>query len=179
RITKPVRNDDLYAALAGTGTAVHPETGDAEEVLAAQDSDLAGARVLLVEDDVVNQRVALALLRNSQVRVDVVENGRDAVIAVKDNDYDVVFMDYQMPGMDGYQATREIREWEGRQGRPRHIPIVALTALAMRGDRERCLSAGMNDYLTKPFSRKQLRATLGHWLVVNRQHAAVAPTPGG
>ena len=118
--------------------------------------------LLLVEDNPINQRVALILLNRAGYRVDVAANGLEAVQALADRPYDLVLMDCQMPQMDGFAATREIRLRESGSGR--HVPIVAMTANAMDGDRERCLAAGMDDYLRKPIDEDQLLDLLGHWL---------------
>jgi CheY-like chemotaxis protein len=120
----------------------------------------AGRRVLLVEDNVVNQKVGAALLGKLGCRADVAANGREA-LRMTHQLYDLIFMDCQMPEMDGYEATGEIRK---REGVARHTPIVALTAGAMAEDRERCLRAGMDDYLSKPFRAEQLREMLGKYL---------------
>ena len=113
--------------------------------------------MLLVEDNIVNQKVAAALLGKLGCRVDVAANGREALDMAALLPYDLIFMDCQMPEMDGYQATGEIRR---REGPARHTPIIALTAGAMAEDRERCLRAGMDDYLSKPFRAAQLREML-------------------
>jgi len=122
--------------------------------------------VLLVEDNVVNQRVALGVIRKLGWQADVAGDGAAAVDLCQRNDYAVVFMDCQMPQMDGYVATEHIRKWEASNGKPA-VPIVALTAHAMTGDRERCLDAGMNDYLAKPFGLEELRTTLERWAKVS------------
>ncbi len=119
------------------------------------------ARVLLAEDNAVNQKVARAMLERLGVAVEVVSNGREAVAAWKSGRFDVIFMDCQMPALDGYEATREIRHLE--QG-GRRTPIVALTANAMRGDDEACRAAGMDDYLAKPLDSEQLRVCLARQL---------------
>ena len=141
----------------------------------------AEARILLVEDNSVNRKVACGMLELLQCRVDTAENGREAVAASAATEYALVFMDCQMPEMDGLTATRLIREREVSQGsrvkgRSREedavaapmtavrVPIVALTAHAMQGDRELCLAAGMDDYLTKPFTLSQLSQVLSRWL---------------
>ena len=110
--------------------------------------------ILLAEDNAVNQRVATAMLTKRGHEVDVVGNGVDAVKAVKSRAYDLVLMDIQMPELDGLEATRQIRAWERRHGG--HVPIVAMTAHAMKGDREKCLRAGMDEYLSKPVRGPQL-----------------------
>jgi signal transduction histidine kinase/DNA-binding response OmpR family regulator len=121
----------------------------------------AGRRVLLVEDNTVNQKVGAALLGKLGCRVDVAANGREALGMAAQLPYDLIFMDCQMPVMDGYQATAEIR---GREGAAHRTPIVAMTAGAMAADRERCLQAGMDGYLSKPVKAEQLRKTLGKYL---------------
>jgi len=124
-------------------------------------------RVLLVEDNRFNQKVADSMLNKLGLEVETVDNGRDAVAHWAHSPCDVILMDCQMPDMDGFAATRAIREQE--RGRGRHIPIVALTANALEDDRQRCIAAGMDDYLSKPFSQKDLVAILGRWLSVGRQ----------
>ncbi|MEE4378763.1 MAG: response regulator [Candidatus Competibacteraceae bacterium] len=119
------------------------------------------ATVLLVEDNTINRRVARLLLEKLGCRVDEAVNGREAVERVASRHYDLLFMDATMPDMDGFQATREIRR---REGNDLQTPIIAMTALAMRGDRERCLAAGMNDYLPKPVTRHKLAAVISQML---------------
>jgi CheY-like chemotaxis protein len=121
-------------------------------------------RILLAEDNPVNQEVGRLILESLDCLVDVVADGNLAVAAVFKSEYDVVFMDCQMPVVDGYEATRIIRERERNfDGVRRRIPIVALTAHAMEGDRECCLRAGMDDYLPKPFNSAQMTAVLRKW----------------
>jgi CheY-like chemotaxis protein len=117
--------------------------------------------VLLAEDNCVNQEVVTGILALFGLRVEAVGNGRAAVEAWRSTSYDLIFMDCQMPEMDGYEATRTIREEEGRGGR---TPIVALTAHALEGDRDLSLAAGMDDHLSKPFRITQLEAVLERWL---------------
>lgn len=120
-------------------------------------------RVLFVDDMNTNQLLGGELLKNIGIEVEFANNGQQAVNAVEKNHYDLVFMDCQMPGMDGYAATKAIRAEEQAQGLAR-LPIIALTANAMQGDRENCLAAGMDDYISKPFSRADLMAMLARWL---------------
>ena len=120
-----------------------------------------GARVLVVEDNAVNQSVAAKMLERIGCQVSIAGDGRKALDMVSRFQYDLVFMDCQMPEMDGYEATAHIRKEEKGFS---HIPIVAMTAHAMKGDRERCLQAGMDDYLTKPLRDKDLQRALEHWV---------------
>lgn len=117
-------------------------------------------RVLVVEDNPVNRTIAVRLLAREGCQVDAVESGQEAVEACAGADYDLVLMDVNMPGVDGYEATRRIRRLEGAG---RHTPIVAVTASAMQGDRDRCLECGMDDYVAKPFSAGRLRELLETW----------------
>lgn len=121
------------------------------------------ARALLVEDYHVNQLFARKLLANlGLTQLDLAENGLEAVALYRDNEYDIVFMDCQMPEMDGYLATEHIRKMENEKGR--YTPVIAMTANAMIGDREKCLRSGMDDYLSKPIDIQQLRDVLNQWL---------------
>jgi two-component system sensor histidine kinase/response regulator len=123
--------------------------------------------ILLAEDHPVNQKVALILLERFGFKADAVATGREAVDAFNKYAYELILMDVMMPEMDGFEATRLIREAEKESGG--HIPIIALTAMAMVGDRERCIQAGMDDYITKPIDPELLKAKLMSW--INRQSA--------
>ena len=120
--------------------------------------------ILLVEDNEINMEVAREMIGKAGYRCDHAANGHEAVEAIQRGRYDLVLMDCQMPKMDGYEATRRIRAWEDESGAGRRVPIVAVTAHAMTGDRERCLDAGMDDYLTKPVESSRLVATIAKWL---------------
>jgi CheY-like chemotaxis protein len=117
-------------------------------------------RVLVADDNVVNQRVATRLLEKIGLRADVACNGRQAVEMFKVSPYEVIFMDCQMPEIDGYAATKEIRRLEGSV---KHVAIVAMTAEAMTGARETCLAAGMDDYISKPVRLEDLSEALLKW----------------
>jgi PAS domain S-box-containing protein len=166
-VTKPVRAAQLRAALSlGLGPAAipgprAPHASAARPTPAATGADPARETVLLVEDNVVNQKVFSAMASSIGYGVDVAVNGFDALEAMDHRDYSAVFMDCQMPLMDGYQTTEKIRE---REGTERHTCIIAVTASAMAADRARCFDSGMDDYLTKPFKTAELAAKLTHWL---------------
>ncbi|HET6935775.1 MAG TPA: ATP-binding protein [Candidatus Angelobacter sp.] len=128
-------------------------------------------RVLLAEDNTLNQKVAMALLRKAGHEVRVVENGLHAVQAATQDDFDVVLMDVQMPEMDGMEATALIREHE-RTTRTRHIPIIAMTAHAMAGDREKCLTQGMDGYVSKPISQRELFMIIAAVMDESREHVS-------
>jgi len=119
-------------------------------------------RVLIVEDNPVNRTVVVRRLTTSGYSIDVATNGLEALDALAKVEYDLVLMDCQMPEMDGYSATEEIRR---REGASKHTTIIAMTANALEGDRDRCLAAGMDDYISKPIDWDELRATLQRWSV--------------
>ena len=121
-------------------------------------------RILLAEDDPVNQRVAVAMLKKLGHHTIVVDDGQQALERLGDDTFDVVLMDVQMPRLDGYAATRAIRARAAETGAPR-LPIVAMTAHAIKGDRERCLDADMDDYLSKPIRMAELAATLDRVII--------------
>jgi CheY-like chemotaxis protein len=125
-----------------------------------------GLRVLLVEDDAANLKLARLHLVKLGCDVETAGNGLEAVERVQEGDYDLVFMDCRMPELDGYEATARIRELE--PDAPKRLPIIALTAHAMEGDRDKCLAAGMDDYLAKPISRESVRAMLEKWALPRR-----------
>ena len=123
-----------------------------------------GPSILVVEDNPINLEVACELIQRIGYPCDSAVNGHEAVVAVKRFSYDLVLMDCQLPGMDGYEATDRIRVWEESRTRGRRVPIVALTAHAMTGDRDRCLTAGMDDYMTKPVDARKLEAMIVKWI---------------
>jgi two-component system sensor histidine kinase/response regulator len=167
-LNKPVRRAELFqciSAVMGTAPAASAPLRAAEPELPAV------LRVLLVEDNRVNQEICKAMLKKLGCEVDLAADGRAGVEAAFGNRYDLVLMDCQMPVMDGFEATSTIRAREAELDAelrasglpPQRLPVVALTANAMTGDRERCLAAGMDDYLAKPFKKDQLEATLAKW----------------
>jgi signal transduction histidine kinase/DNA-binding response OmpR family regulator len=164
-VTKPIRQTRLYATVAralGGDVLSSTQSMRARVAEAPPAPSLSSLRVLLVEDNAVNREVALGMLETMGCQADVAEHGGIAVQKVQEGSFDIVLMDYQMPIMDGLEASRQIRLREAHEQRPA-VPIVALTANAMEGDRERCLDAGMNDFLSKPFSLAQLRSVIEHW----------------
>ena len=201
-LTKPIRESHLYEALVAaldasppaagrpSGDRHHPPLVTRHTVAEAR----AGAyiRILLAEDNVINQKVAVRLFERLGYRVDLAANGAEAVEAAGRLRYDLIFMDCQMPEMDGFEATRRIREREASHVKREatnnearaipHVPIVAMTANAMDGDRERCLAAGMDEYLSKPIMLDTLAAVLDRRLspvmqdpAMNREEPAVDP----
>jgi CheY-like chemotaxis protein len=166
-LVKPVKQSRLFDCLVDVMASEHPEealaaTPDAPAVLEAP--PFPGLRILVAEDNQVNQKIAAAQLKKLGCRVDLAANGHEVLEALPRADYAVVFMDCQMPEMDGYEATRIIRDRE-RDSKRRcrwaaPIHVVAMTANAMQGDREKCLAVGMNDYISKPVRVAELRAAI-------------------
>ncbi len=128
-------------------------------------------RILMAEDNVINQRVGKLILQRAGLDIDLVSDGSEAVDAHRANPYDLILMDCQMPTMDGFEASRRIRDLPQKQP-----IIVAVTANALVGERERCLNAGMDDYLSKPFQAEQLVDVVARWVAIRRA-AAVSRTP--
>ncbi len=159
-MVKPVRPSQLFDVLQ-TVLADRPGGGRAEPTTHAAALRGNGARVLVVDDNAANQKVALRMVERLGYRADVASTGAEAVTMVGRGHYDALLIDCQMPEMDGYEATRQIRHNE-RGGR--HVPIIAMTADAVSGERERCLAAGMDDYITKPIKLHVVAAVLERWL---------------
>ena len=168
-LVKPVRQSQLYDCLAvvrGREFPIGASVGSSTRIVtrfSLAEQAKQRLRILLAEDNLVNQKVALATLQKLGYRADVVGNGREALSALQSAAYDLVLMDVQMPDIDGMEATRLIRDPRSGARNPR-TPIVALTAHAMAGDRQKCLDAGMDDYLTKPIRPDDLAAVLARWL---------------
>ena len=191
-LTKPVKQSQLHDCLATVlGAATAPRKRAPESALVTRhtlsEAARRNVRILLAEDNPTNQQVALRILEKMGYRADAVANGQEAVQALEATPYDLIFMDVQMPVMDGFEATRMIRNAEAtgsatRAGggalpsasQGRRIPIIAMTAHAMKGDRERCLEAGMDDYVSKPIAPQALADAIQKWLPPARE-----PLPGG
>ena len=181
-LTKPVRMSRLYSSIATllgiSGTMVFPQLPPEKQ----PPVESLTAAVLLVEDNSVNQDVGVAMLEDLGCTVEVANDGFAALEAWSHLSFDLILMDCQMPGMDGYEATRQIRTLEQsaeHSGAPRRsrTVIIALTAHAQPGDRERCLAAGMDDYLQKPFTQQKLRLTMNRWLTLAEDDSAGSQAP--
>jgi CheY-like chemotaxis protein len=167
-LTKPLRRSQLLGCVSRVMTVQQAAVGDplqAELAGAAPDACVTGPKILLVEDNPVNREVAAGMLESLGCVVETAENGWLAIESMNTTAYDAVFMDCQMPIMDGMTATGEIRRREQASGLGR-VPIIALTANAMEGDRERCLASGMDDFLSKPFTLQQVATLLRRWLAI-------------
>jgi CheY-like chemotaxis protein len=176
-INKPVRSAQLRTALERV--LFNPKNADQTPPPKA-DQSLAGnlpLRILLCDDNAINQKVAARLLQQIGYQADVAANGREALEALDRKPYDLIFMDVMMPEMDGLEATRVIREWQKRGAHPNYqsrIVIVAMTAQAMQGDRDKCIAAGMDDYLSKPIRLADIRGIIERWA---SQTSPVKPAP--
>ncbi|MEO5660473.1 MAG: response regulator [Polaromonas sp.] len=160
-VNKPIRRAELFCVLRDTMAGM-PTPASLNAPTPARNAALMNGRVLLVEDNLINQNMALAMLTKLGLQVVLAVDGKEAVELALQSDFELVLMDCQMPVMDGYQATAAIRKLPHSRGE--RLPILALTASAMQGDKQKCLDAGMNDFLAKPFTLMQLRATLARWL---------------
>jgi CheY-like chemotaxis protein/HPt (histidine-containing phosphotransfer) domain-containing protein len=180
-LAKPVRPSHLFDCLVSvmaparraepgvaTGSATSPGFSGRPAAL--------GPRLLLAEDNAVNQKVAVHMLEKLGYQADVVGDGRAALEALSRAPYPLILMDCQMPGLDGFAATAAIRQ---RERAARHTPIIAMTAGAMEGDRERCLAAGMDDYLAKPVREAELAAVLARWLPAAEEMPRTDPPSNG
>ena len=182
-LTKPVKQSQLYDCLV-TVSGLGNETALEQPMSiftrhTSIEKQMRTARILLAEDNITNQKVALNTLKKFGYNADVVKNGKEAFEALKKIPYDIVLMDCQMPVMDGYEATNEIRKWEKTlkdgatdcsdlhlesETRSKRVPIIAMTAHALKGDREKCLTAGMDDYIAKPIHPKKLCDVIEKWI---------------
>ncbi len=172
-LLKPVRQSELHNLIAGVLVGDHIKNNSSDsgvhsiEPMASENwlAKLNG-RILLAEDNLVNQEVAMAMLQRMGLTAKIASNGLDAVTSLEQENFDLVLMDCHMPIMDGFEATQKIREREMSLALPK-MPIIALTANAILGDRENCIAKGMDDYLSKPFTIEQLHKILAQWLPAN------------
>ena len=166
-LTKPVKQSQFYDCLALVTGKQKDTTYDQPAVFVTRHSiaehQKHRVRILLAEDNEINQKVALGILQNFGYRTDVVSNGKEAVEAMESISYDIVLMDCQMPQMDGYVATKEIRSSQSKVLNHK-VPIIAMTAHTMKGDREKCMAAGMDDYIPKPMHPEKFLKVIEKWL---------------
>jgi CheY-like chemotaxis protein len=174
-LVKPIRRSQLYDAVAKAILA-RIEAQVPAQALPSTPAEPRPESILLVEDNVVNQRLALRQLQKLGFEATAVENGREAVEAAAERAYDLILMDCQMPVMDGFEATAAIRKDELRLRR--HAPIVAMTANAREEDRDDCLAAGMDDYLSKPVGLADLQRIVGRWLPPTGSPTQESAVPG-
>ena len=182
-LNKPIRRRLLYDCLQSisnhgelhswTTIKSHHPTSDPHHQIVPQD-----LRILLAEDNPINQEVAMTILQKSGIQVIVVNNGVEAINALENGDFHLVLMDVQMPEMDGLSATRVVRD-ETSKVKNHSIPIIAMTANAMRGDQEMCLQAGMNDYVSKPFDPGELMEKIHHWTMPTVKGKETEPMKNG
>lgn len=158
RISVPLRLSELYQSLMNITTNTCQSTRETREEQAW--ADFTGVRILLAEDNPINQKLMVLILSKMGCEIDVAANGLEAIRMAENTTYDLIFMDCQMPEMDGYQATRRLR---ASTTPARDTPVIALTAHVMLGERDQCLAAGMNDYITKPISRAQIATLIQKW----------------
>ena len=170
-VVKPIRAERLHNEIVRTvrHAAPAPPRAGADEAPGTASALSGSRRALLAEDNEINQLVAKRLLERSGFAVDIAANGREAVELHAERVYDAIFMDCQMPELDGYEATREIRR---REGSRRHTPIIAMTASTLPGGTERCIAAGMDYFMGKPVRPEELRSIIGQALGVARGDAA-------
>lgn len=166
-LTKPVREVHLKECLAITLNSQEKKSPDSNQKIVTKhtlrESKKGKIRILLAEDNQINQILAIKLLQKMGFRADAVANGKEAITALRNIPYDLVLMDCQMPEMDGFEATMRIRSGESGESK-KNLPILAITAYAVQGDRDRCIASGMNDYIAKPIEPKQLQEKINLWL---------------
>jgi CheY-like chemotaxis protein len=167
-LVKPIRPSELLDAICRILPGAAPHKPANLVTRHTLNEDRQRLHILLAEDNPVNQRVALRLLEKRGHVVNLVANGKHAVAAWEAESFDLVLMDIQMPEMDGFEATKAIRERELRSANGNHIPIVAMTAHALKGDQERCLAAGMDAYVSKPIRTSELFETIERLMITSR-----------
>ena len=171
-LTKPVKKEDLIKCVSIVLSQPEPMAVSAEKPEVITRHTLKEQRyhdrinILLVEDNVTNQKLTVQVLKKLNINCDIAQNGLEALDAYRSKHYDLILMDCQMPEMDGYEATKKIRQLENNSEEKRHIPIIAITANAMAGDAEKCLKAGMDFYLSKPVDKNKLIATIKEFIPV-------------
>jgi CheY-like chemotaxis protein len=166
-LLKPIRQAELRTAIAqALGARQHEGENPVITRFSIRNAQQPSTslRVLVAEDNAVNQRLVVRLLEKRGHRIEVAANGREALAALRKASFDLVLMDVQMPEMDGFEATAAVRAREKSEGAQTHQPIIALTAHAMKGDREKCLVAGMDGYLTKPIRVEELDELLKSYM---------------
>jgi CheY-like chemotaxis protein len=171
-LTKPVRTAVLYNSILTALGRVESAPLPTNSVELAVPAPSQRAHLLVAEDNLVNQKVACRILEKLGYRCDIVSNGKEALAALSRTAYDLILMDCQMPEMDGYEATAEIRRLETGVG---HTPVIAMTAHVMKGDREKCLEIGMDDYVSKPVRVDELSTALKRWLPDTSRSVASTP----
>jgi two-component system sensor histidine kinase/response regulator len=170
-LTKPIRKIKLHDCIISALNIIR-ELPDQQTAITAKKVPILTtkkARILLAEDNAINQEVATRILERLGYKVDKVANGLEAINAVQKTPYDLLLIDCQMPEMDGFTATQKIRQMEVKQHK--HLPIIAMTAYALEGDREKCLAAGMDDYIPKPLDVKLLEKTIKQWISNAQKHS--------
>ncbi len=171
-LIKPIKSSQMQKALLSAFKSVGEDKEESDSMItrhsiAETSLDHEDICVLLVEDNTLNQKVALKLIQKAGIKVIIAENGKKAVQALKCSDFHLVLMDVQMPVLDGYMATEQIRRME--QGTDKHVPIIAMTANVMKGDREKCFKAGMDDFIAKPIMIDDLHEKLWKWLNISNK----------
>jgi len=180
-LSKPVRQTCLLEAISKGTVPASAASEDAPDKTATHPEPhcFSHLRVLVAEDNKINQQVALGMLEQWGCSIEVVENGQEALAALSQSTFDLVLMDCQMPVLDGYDTTRELRRREMAGDVGQHLPVIALTANAMSGDRARCLDAGMDDFLSKPFEQALLHELVARWTAATPPVSQSTPRPPG
>lgn len=170
-IRKPIKPNLLKSSILNLGCDYNQLIERDELVVRPEDTISIGQSLLILvaEDNIANQIVATKMIKKCGHLCDVAANGKEAVDAIKAVNYSFAFMDCQMPEMDGFQAAQEIREWESESGSGKHLPIIAMTANALQGDKEKCLASGMDDYISKPVKLENIKSAIEKWGIHHSQ----------